>query len=268
MLIDNCPAHPKIENLRAIKLKFLPPNTTSCLQPMDQGIIQNLKVLYRRLIVERILQAVEAGQTVDNSTITLLDAVRMLHLSWHQVKAQTISNCFQHAGFKVQEAADNQMTDVLPTATEAAVESVLQLIAPEARNIWDRLRSVGFNIPADVAFDDFYNADNELAVNETLTDKVILGEIARSSSTTSDGAPVAADDNDDDDVDDSSEHRIVTTSEAKTAVGVLRDWFESNGIDSGFNALAQLECAISNFTPLQQSSITDYFKKSSVTVKH
>ena len=38
-VIDNCPAHPHIDNLKAIKLYFLPPNTTSKTQPMDQGVI-------------------------------------------------------------------------------------------------------------------------------------------------------------------------------------------------------------------------------------
>ena len=39
LIIDNCPAHPVIENLKSITLYFLPPNTTSALQPMDQGVI-------------------------------------------------------------------------------------------------------------------------------------------------------------------------------------------------------------------------------------
>ena len=29
LIIDNCPAHPTIDNLKSIKLIFLPPNTTS-----------------------------------------------------------------------------------------------------------------------------------------------------------------------------------------------------------------------------------------------
>ena len=28
MVVDNCPAHPDIDNLKAVKLVFLPPNTT------------------------------------------------------------------------------------------------------------------------------------------------------------------------------------------------------------------------------------------------
>jgi len=42
LLIDNCTAHSTI-NLKSVRIEFLPPNTTSKLQPMDQGIIQNSK---------------------------------------------------------------------------------------------------------------------------------------------------------------------------------------------------------------------------------
>ena len=39
LIIDNCPAHHSLKNLKSIHLYFLPPNTTSALQPMDQGMI-------------------------------------------------------------------------------------------------------------------------------------------------------------------------------------------------------------------------------------
>ena len=48
LLIDSCPAHPKIKNLMKINLIFLPPNTTSVLQPMDQGVIRSLKPITER----------------------------------------------------------------------------------------------------------------------------------------------------------------------------------------------------------------------------
>ena len=43
LIVDNCPAHPYVEGLEAVELVFLPPNTTSKLQPMDQGVIRALK---------------------------------------------------------------------------------------------------------------------------------------------------------------------------------------------------------------------------------
>ena len=43
LFVDNCSAHPRLDNLKAVKLAFLPPNCTSTL-PMDQGVIYNFKV--------------------------------------------------------------------------------------------------------------------------------------------------------------------------------------------------------------------------------
>ena len=40
MIVDNCPAHPEVSGLKAINLQFLPPDTTSCTQPVDQEIIR------------------------------------------------------------------------------------------------------------------------------------------------------------------------------------------------------------------------------------
>ncbi|PWW77840.1 DDE-domain-containing protein, partial [Tuber magnatum] len=48
LLVDNCSAHiePIDYTLKAIRLEFLPPNTTSQLQPLDSGIIRTFKAYY------------------------------------------------------------------------------------------------------------------------------------------------------------------------------------------------------------------------------
>jgi hypothetical protein len=49
LLVDNCAAHPKEHiPLTNIRIEYFPPNTTSKTQPMDQGIIANLKVKFRK----------------------------------------------------------------------------------------------------------------------------------------------------------------------------------------------------------------------------
>ena len=48
LMADNCAAHAHLERLTNIRLKLLPANTICLIQPMDQGIIKNLKTLYRR----------------------------------------------------------------------------------------------------------------------------------------------------------------------------------------------------------------------------
>ena len=63
LLLDNGPAHPQAK-LNNIKLAFLPPNTTSLSQPMDQGIIQTMKLESRWHQLQYVLdQCYEPGVT-------------------------------------------------------------------------------------------------------------------------------------------------------------------------------------------------------------
>ena len=106
LLIDNCPAHPKIKSLQNIRLEFLPANTTSLIQPLDQGIIKNVKTFYRKELVQMIISIID--QNLMNSSVTaidisskisLLDAIYFLARSWRRVKQATIANCFHKSGF-------------------------------------------------------------------------------------------------------------------------------------------------------------------------
>ena len=71
VLVDNCPAHPNIKSLKNIRLEFLPPNTTSLIQPLGQGVIKNLKTFYRKELVQKIISAVD-DNLVDES-VTAID---------------------------------------------------------------------------------------------------------------------------------------------------------------------------------------------------
>ena len=42
LIVDNCPAHPSIEGLKAVEVILLPPNTTSKTQPMEQQLKQGI----------------------------------------------------------------------------------------------------------------------------------------------------------------------------------------------------------------------------------
>ena len=54
MFVDNCSAHPPIA-ISNVKLVFLPPNTTSKLQPCDAGIIAAVKAQYRKRLLRHLL---------------------------------------------------------------------------------------------------------------------------------------------------------------------------------------------------------------------
>ena len=51
LFLDNAPSHPHDVTMSNVKLVYLPPNTISLLQYLDQGIIKNMKVHYRRRLL-------------------------------------------------------------------------------------------------------------------------------------------------------------------------------------------------------------------------
>lgn len=77
-----------------IRICWLPKNSTSQYQPLDQGIIQNLKIYYRRQWLRFILHHYECNQD-PLQTVTLLDCIRWLIRAWnHDILSTTILACF------------------------------------------------------------------------------------------------------------------------------------------------------------------------------
>ena len=55
LFLDNCNAHSNDEELVSddgnIIAKFFPPNVTALIQPMDQGLLESIKRVYRKYIL-------------------------------------------------------------------------------------------------------------------------------------------------------------------------------------------------------------------------
>lgn len=60
VLLNNCPAYPQVEQRTSddknITCMFLPANTTSLIQPMDQGVIYTAKRPYKNKLLNEILE--------------------------------------------------------------------------------------------------------------------------------------------------------------------------------------------------------------------
>ncbi|XP_064475500.1 tigger transposable element-derived protein 4-like [Ornithodoros turicata] len=78
-IVENSPVHSHVIGLKSITIKFLAANTTAVIQPMDQGVIQNLKVLYSRQLLHRMLLC--AGNNKDYC-MNLLSAFLILTHAW------------------------------------------------------------------------------------------------------------------------------------------------------------------------------------------
>lgn len=152
LLLDNFSGHkiPEFEtSSKHVKLLFLPENTTSVTQPLDQGIISNLKVIYKRDLLNLYwAQLVSPGSQSKLSEINLLQAIHLLVSSWKSVEPKTIANCFRRALPGIHS------TDLLGEEEPDKV-----VISPE---IAQRL------LPPSLSFEEFAFADNNLFTSDEM----------------------------------------------------------------------------------------------------
>ena len=95
LLPDNCRAHlPALELVsRNIFAAFLPPNVTSLIQPMDQGIISNIKHYYKSGFLHKLVNT-DLDVPEFQKSFDLEDAIYAAALAWKDVKDSTLHNCW------------------------------------------------------------------------------------------------------------------------------------------------------------------------------
>ena len=90
LVLDNATGHGKeLANVdENVKIVFLPPNTTSLIQPMDQGLIATFKVGFKHLLMTQAIKVVD-GRTTNLiqflKKITILDAIKLIDKAWQNV---------------------------------------------------------------------------------------------------------------------------------------------------------------------------------------
>ena len=78
-----------------IQVEFLPGNATSLYQPMDQGIIRNLKLYYRKQLLENMVHHT-LNRRNPLKEIDLLQCIQWLLHSWRNcVSSSTVANCWR-----------------------------------------------------------------------------------------------------------------------------------------------------------------------------
>ncbi|CAH4033511.1 unnamed protein product [Pieris brassicae] len=189
LLVDNCPAHSVVSNLKCIKLVFLPPNITSVLQQMNQGVIKALKTQYRKLQVLQMIQNIENSK--DTKT--------------------TIANCFRHAGFKDLSPSQAENDDDIPLARmiqstdEDDNVALAELVAQLQRSTATEQR---------IQIEEFIGIDDSVAVCALATEEEILAEAERNNHNT--------DDENEDQQDPEEQFQLSTIFEALNAITVLQ----------------------------------------------
>lgn len=136
LFLDNFSGHTvpvKALTLTNVKVHFIPPNTTSILQPCNAGIIRAFKAHYRSDFIKQVI-----GQYKNNPgwttkqvyEINLLEAMNIACSAWEEVSPNTIKNCFSHTGIIEKLTSKTSETTMLKILV---FEVWLQLAKPNLK---------------------------------------------------------------------------------------------------------------------------------------
>jgi hypothetical protein len=159
LLMDNLTSHllaveqepPPHEN---IHIRFLPKNSTSIYQPLDQGIIKNAKVYYKKQWLQFLINHFENGLN-PYSEMTLLHAVRWISSSWKMnVTTTTIYSCFRKS---------TVIKDAIPLAIHPPpnLEQLFQRLEV-ASNVRNTMDLANFLNPVDEDIDEDSQASDDI----------------------------------------------------------------------------------------------------------
>lgn len=122
LLLDNAPAHPDDLCVGNIRCMFLPPNTTSTLQPMDQGVLECLKRRYRKLLLTELLFGDRDVDGVVNfwKTLTLKDCVYWIAEAWDFLPQRTVQRSWHKLAPYLNDSnsANEQPTEEVETISD------------------------------------------------------------------------------------------------------------------------------------------------------
>ena len=176
LLMDNSPAHPPgleedlLEEFKFIKVKFLPPNTTPILQPMDQQVISNFKKLYTRALFRKCFEVTNDTQLTLKEFwkdhFSILNCVNMVEQAWRCVTYRTLNSAWRKLwpscvperdfeGFQSEAGPSTARPTVATSEDTGVVDDIL-----------DMGRSMGLEVTSDDIDDLVDSHSTELTVEE------------------------------------------------------------------------------------------------------
>lgn len=156
LIIDNAPGHTVVEHPN-VQLCFLPPNTTSLIQPLDQGIIATFKTYYIKRSFQYVLDKLD-----QNEELTVIDV-------WKQF---SIMDCVNHVGKALAELKPSTLNSCWKNIWPDCVKSK----DPDIHNNdeFADIITLAHTIGGD-GFDDLSSADiEELLVDQSLSENEII----------------------------------------------------------------------------------------------
>lgn len=151
LLLDNAPAHPPglednlLDEFNFIKVVYLPPNTTSIIQPMDQQVISNFKKLFTKHLFKRCFEVIEST----NLTLrefwkghyNIVTCLNIIDIAWQGVTKRTLNaawrklwpNVVLERGIEEKEPIEKEIVSIGNSmGLEIDEADVIELIAEQS----------------------------------------------------------------------------------------------------------------------------------------
>ena len=113
LILDNCLAHPDVEQLTSrdgkIKAEFLPANVTPLIQPMDQGVLECLKRIYRQHLLRDLISHIDTEMIPFLRSFNMRDVVDRTALAWEQVSRETLQKSWDKLMPAVAHDEDDEL---------------------------------------------------------------------------------------------------------------------------------------------------------------
>jgi hypothetical protein len=105
----------RLSNLRVV---FLPPNTTSFVQPLDQGIIACVKARYRKRLLQWLMgesnKPSNNGKLISDLKPTIREAIRWMATIWSNLEEDIVQKCWRRTGLLPEHRIEAGEEDLPP----------------------------------------------------------------------------------------------------------------------------------------------------------
>ncbi|XP_054648760.1 tigger transposable element-derived protein 1-like [Dunckerocampus dactyliophorus] len=95
LLMDNAEGHAQELTYDGVRIEFLPPNTTSLIQPIDQGVIRTFKALYTRNALQHLVEAMDLEENFLLKDCwrqyTIATCLKNIHVVLKDIKMETVN---------------------------------------------------------------------------------------------------------------------------------------------------------------------------------
>ncbi|KAF7239066.1 Tigger transposable element-derived protein 1 [Varanus komodoensis] len=150
LIMDNAGGHPLDLYYDGVQIKFLPANTTSLIQPMDQGVICAFKALYTRNSLQHLVDAMD---TDENFTLkgywrnfTIATCLSVIQAALKEMKKETLKACWKklwpecvhdYKGFSPEEIQHEAVDKAMRLAKILGGEGFDDITQDEVNNLID-----------------------------------------------------------------------------------------------------------------------------------